>query len=319
VCGARLARQRAQKGNQVGFFLRTQPQLAVDVRRQRRPRNKATAVMLDDGLERRQRPVVHVGRGVHELAQTRRLECPEARCAARHRPAPVIAAAQAYVVEAIVREAPPHVAQHAAGLADEQAEAAHLRRAQRLGVAVDPGIEPRWRRHQRAHIGRKRPEDRVSRKLGLPREGGPDLLDQHIVPLEPPQDRCPVAAHFLRFRDRHPHLRLERGRPPVPEEMLAPGEVPQRRRVASQGCARKSKRPPATIRERPLWPMAARTRAIALAGETGVREQALTQRHLLRRERILRRRGRRRFRPLEHLPPDRRHIGILGLRVWRHD
>ena len=65
--------------------------------------------------------------------------------------------------------------------------------------------------------------------------------------------------------------------------------------------------------------MAARTRAIAPAGEPGVRKQPRAQRDLLGVERIIGRRGRRRCGPLEHLPPDGFDVATLRLHYGRHD
>ena len=100
-----------------------------------------------------------------------------------------------------------------------------------------------------------------------------EFADEPVVPAEPAQDRRPVAAHLLGLLDRHAHLRLQRGRAAVPEEMLAPGQVPQRRRVAPQGRARERACASAAVRERPLRPVAAGARAVALAGEPRVGEQ----------------------------------------------
>ena len=149
---------------------------------------------------------------------------------------------------------------------------------------------------------------------GLPRKGRSELAGERVVTLEPPHDRGPVAAHLLRLLDRHAHLRLERGRAAVPEELLAPGEVPERRRVAPQGRARERERAPPPVRERPVGIVAAGAGAIASARQAHVREQPRTQGDLVRGERVVRRRRGRRGGPLEHLPPRGRDVGALRIR-----
>src|SRR5262245_25848361 len=103
-----------------------------------------------------------------------------------------------------------------------------------------------------------------------------EALDQFAIRLEPAQDRGPIAAHLLGLGDRHTHLRLERGRTPVPEKLLAPCEIEQGGRVTSQRCPRQAKRAPTPIRERACGLMAARACALTVAGEPRVREEPRT-------------------------------------------
>ena len=111
--------------------------------------------------------------------------------------------------------------------------------------------------------------------------------------LEPAQNGRPVAAHLVGRLDRHAHLRLQRGRAAVPEELLAPGQIPQRGRVAPQRRARERARAPAPVGEGPLGLVAAGARALAGAGEARVGEQLGAERDLLRRQRIVGRSRRR--------------------------
>ena len=60
------------------------------------------------------------------------------------------------------------------------------------------------------------------------------LSDEVGIRREPLQDGRPVAAHLVGRLDRHAHLRFQRRRAAIPEELLAPGEIPQGRRVAPQ-------------------------------------------------------------------------------------
>src|SRR5262249_29597330 len=111
-------------------------------------------------------------------------------------------------------------------------------------------------------------------------------------------------------------LHLERGRAPIPEKLLAPCEIEQRRRVAPQGRPGAAKGAPTPIRERPGGRVAARARAVTVAGEPHVGEEPGTEGDLLGRERVLGRRRRWTLGPPEHLPPWPRGVRVLG-HCWR--
>ena len=256
---------------------------------------------------------MHVGCGVGDRAQARRLEGHEAGCAAWHRAAAAVTTGQADIVKAVVGEAPADVAQDASRLADEQAEPGHLGGPERLRVAFDPGIEPGRRRDERAHVGGERLENGRLRGARLLRECGADPSGEVGVLAEPAQGFRPITAHLLGLLDRHSHLRFQRRRAPIPEKLLAPGQVPQRGRVAPQGRSRDRPRAPAPVREVPFGPMTTGARALAVAGKARVDEEPRPQRDLVGSERIV---GRRRWwqpRPLEPFLPERFDVAALGL------
>ena len=107
-------------------------------------------------------------------------------------PRPGSLAPQADIVEAVVGEAPAGMAEHAAGLAGEQTEAAHLGRRERRGVALDPGVEPGRRRNQRAHVGGQRLHHRILRDRRLRSEGRAEMRRRDRRP--PPAGRGSSAS-----------------------------------------------------------------------------------------------------------------------------
>ena len=140
--GRTVAGQRAEERDEVGALGVRQRPAAGQVLRQRRPLDHAVLVVAQHVVERRQRAVMHVGRGAADLAQSRRLERVLRGLQPQHRAAAAIVAGQADVVEGMVGEGKAAVAFRAAGLAGEQAKARDLAFGQR-------GLSPSIHRSKR--------------------------------------------------------------------------------------------------------------------------------------------------------------------------
>ena len=179
------------------------------------------------------------------------------------------------------------------------------------GVAIDPGVEPGRRRDERAHVGGERLHHRDLGHGWCVGEGEPELIGKGGIRFEPPQNDRPVAAHLVGGLDRHAHLRLQRGRTTIPEELLAPGQIPKRRRIAAQRRAGERARLPAAVGEGALGPVATGAGMPAGAGQARVGEKLRAERDRLGREGIVGRCGWR-VGPLEHLPPHGLGVGGLG-------
>ena len=119
------------------------------------------------------------------------------------------------------------------------------------------------------------------------------LGDDTGVRRETPEDGRPVAAHLVGRLDRHAHLRFQRRRAAIPEELLAPGEIPQGRRIAPQRLPREGAGLPAPIRESKCGPMATGTPVPPGAGQPRIGEQLCAERNRFGRQRIVGRRRRR--------------------------
>src|SRR5215472_17438353 len=72
--GIGLARQGLEEDDELLLFLRRQTERPHELR-PARPIDAALVVVLDHGLERRDRSVMRVGTALSDLAQTRSLEC----------------------------------------------------------------------------------------------------------------------------------------------------------------------------------------------------------------------------------------------------
>ena len=103
---------------------------------------------------------------------------------------------------------------------------------------------------------------------------------------EPGQDRRPIAAHLVGGLDRRPHLRFQRRGAAVPEIGFAPGEVPERGRVAAQVAARQCAGAAPPVGEGARRDVAGGAGALAVARQTRVGEQPGTERDPRRRCRL---------------------------------
>jgi len=261
-------------------------QVAQQVGGERRPRDDAALVVAHHAVEGRERAVVHVGRGAADLAQARRLERVLGRRQAQHRAAAAILARQADVVERGVGEGPAAVAIAALGLAGKQVEARDLVGAQRVRVAVDPAVEPRRRRHQRALERGERLGEVLGRHARIVRERGRERARVGGIAREQRDHRGDRLAHLVGRLDRAGDLLLEAARAPVLEHRTGPGEIPQRRRMALERDARHATAVAAPVGEALGALVAARARDAAVDREPLVVEQALAERTLIFRERI---------------------------------
>ena len=133
-----------EKRDEVGLLVRGQSK-RMDFLGPARPINAAAIVEVDDGVQRRHRAVVHVGRPARHVAQSRGLEGIMQRHRGREQPAAPESSSRALadVVERCVGEGPAAVTGGAVGFAVEQVEAALGGFADRGFVAVDPAVE--WR------------------------------------------------------------------------------------------------------------------------------------------------------------------------------
>ena len=277
-----------RKATRSAFSRAVSRRSAVHVGRQRRPRDEAAGVVREHGAR---------------ASAASRRACRARVCATSRRlgvlkamrpgvppgtaPRPGSRAGQADVVEAVVGEAPADVTEHAAGLAGEQAKAAHLGRRSARSLAIDPGIEAGRRRDERAHVGRQRLDDRrLAIRLASSGNASPELRRQ---------GRHPARAAAEWSASRRPSRRPPRSAcAPAPPAMAA---RPSQKKCLLQarfhsagvlrrsGCAGERARLPAAVGEGALRPVATGAGVLPAAGQARVGEQLGAERDRLGRER----------------------------------
>ena len=167
------------------------------------------------------------------------------------------------------------------------AKPADLGGRERAGIARNPAVEARRRRHQRALVGgeclgdgaRRDPWLRARKRLG-------ERAHVAVVAREAVDRVLERGAHLVGVLDGEADLVFQARRAAVPEQQRAPGHVPQARRMARQAAAGHALALGLAVGEGELGIVAGGAGDGAGGGQLGVLEDALAERDLRRRRRI---------------------------------